>query len=219
MPDSQLKFQQFRILYRNGTTLSSLSESEEVVYFPTNYDSSIGKDVILWEDIMLAYKNATHIRDGRFIIQFLKGNDLRSLEPLRILAKQNAIYEIIVDDSSGNLVEQNFMTNKLTDTIDSEHVSSSLPILELTVLDKNDHDMHINDVGQQSGKTDSTFVKSYYEIGLKFEHGILVSQDYTKAIENYQLGAEQGDHGAQFKTGTFHNKGLGVLQDYSKAME
>ncbi|KAF9408450.1 hypothetical protein BGZ76_005869, partial [Entomortierella beljakovae] len=244
MPDSEPKVQQFRILYRNGSilssrseseeivsfstnydssiggsTLSSRSESEEVVSFPTNYDSSIGKDVILWEDILLAYKNATHIRDGALIIQFLKGNDLRSLEPLRIVAKQNAIYEIIVDDNSGNLVEQNIMSNKLTDAIDSEHVSSLLPILDLTTLDKNDQDMDINDVDQQSGKTNSNFVKSYYEIGLKFVQGILVSLDYTKATENYLFGAEQGDHRAQVKTGRFHIKGLGVPQDFSKAME
>ncbi|KAF9900831.1 hypothetical protein EC991_006864 [Linnemannia zychae] len=67
-----------------------------VVYVACHLDAS-GKEVVLWEDILMAFKDALHVRHDLKILPFLKGSDLRTLEPYRIAAVPNVVLDVIVE--------------------------------------------------------------------------------------------------------------------------
>ena len=54
---------------------------------------------------------------------------------------------------------------------------------------------------------------SQYNLGLMYENGDGVPQDYKEAIKWYRLAAEQGNEVAQSNLGVMYSKGDGVLQD------
>ena len=58
-----------------------------------------------------------------------------------------------------------------------------------------------------------------YNLGVMYENGEGVKQDYFKAKEWYTKAAEQGDASAQYRLGGMYSLGRGVRQDYFKAKE
>ena len=58
-----------------------------------------------------------------------------------------------------------------------------------------------------------------YALGVAYETGQGVDQDYREALDWYLQAAEQGHAEAQTKAGSLHGRGLGVPQDYAKAAE
>jgi len=58
-----------------------------------------------------------------------------------------------------------------------------------------------------------------FNLGLAYEKGQGVKQDYKQAIEWYTKSAEQGNAFAQFNLGTLYYFGQGVKQDFNKAIE
>ncbi|KAF9426965.1 hypothetical protein BGZ76_002528, partial [Entomortierella beljakovae] len=95
-------------------------------------------------------------------------------------------------------------------------INSTVPKLPIDNLSK--LSQHIDNNTQQLVITNDRDCKSYYEIALMYEEGNGVQQNYSKAIENYRLAAEEEPR-AQYKVGMFYQKGYSVLLDYSKAME
>ena len=57
-----------------------------------------------------------------------------------------------------------------------------------------------------------------YNLGVLYDEGRDVKQDYSKAAYWYGKAAEQGYASAQFNLGTLYYNGQGVVQDYSKAV-
>ena len=60
---------------------------------------------------------------------------------------------------------------------------------------------------------------SQYNLGVMYERGHGVRQDYQKALELYTKSANQGYFAAQYNLGVVYEQGLGVRQDYRKAKE
>ena len=56
-----------------------------------------------------------------------------------------------------------------------------------------------------------------FNLGVMYQQGQGVSQDYQTALKWYALAAEQGDAKAQFVLGVMYQQGQGVLQDYVTA--
>ena len=56
-----------------------------------------------------------------------------------------------------------------------------------------------------------------YNLGLMYDKGYGVTQDYAAAVKWYTLAAEQGDAEAQNNLAIMYNNGEGVLQDYALA--
>ena len=54
-------------------------------------------------------------------------------------------------------------------------------------------------------------------LGLMYELGKGVPQDYAEAVKWYRKAADQGNAGAQFKLAFSYADGEGVLQDYIQA--
>ena len=58
-----------------------------------------------------------------------------------------------------------------------------------------------------------------YNLGSVYYKGLMVPQDYLKAVEWFQTGANKNDDDAQFKLAVMYSKGEGVQQDDVKAVE
>lgn len=60
--------------------------------------------------------------------------------------------------------------------------------------------------------------KAQVNLGLMYDQGVVVPQDYQQAVIWYTKGAEQGDADAQANLGVMYKEGLGVTQDYLQAL-
>jgi len=58
-----------------------------------------------------------------------------------------------------------------------------------------------------------------YRLGLMYDQGAGVPQDYEEAVKWYRLAADQGDAYAQSNLGAMYCKGEGVPQDYDEAVK
>jgi len=56
-----------------------------------------------------------------------------------------------------------------------------------------------------------------YNLGVMYNNGTGVPQDYAEAMRWYRLAAEQGDADAQGNLGVMYDTGTGVPQDYVAA--
>jgi uncharacterized protein len=62
-------------------------------------------------------------------------------------------------------------------------------------------------------------VRAQYDMGVLYQHGQGVAQDYKEAAKWYRLAAAQGDEDAQNNLGGFYDQGYGVPQDYKQAQK
>ena len=56
-----------------------------------------------------------------------------------------------------------------------------------------------------------------FNLGLMYDNGEGVTQDYKEAVKWYLLAAEQGSASAQYNLGVMYDNGEGVTQDYVRA--
>ena len=66
-------------------------------------------------------------------------------------------------------------------------------------------------------KLNKAFPDAQYNLGLVYDHGAGVPQDYKEASRLYTLAAEQGFAMAQTELGTMYYNGHGALADYIMA--
>ncbi len=57
-------------------------------------------------------------------------------------------------------------------------------------------------------------VSARYNLGVMYQLGLGVPQNYQEAARWYQKAAEQGDSQSQFNLGTMYDEGQGVPKDY-----
>jgi TPR repeat protein len=63
------------------------------------------------------------------------------------------------------------------------------------------------------------FAAAQYNLGLMYDNGQGVIQDYKAAFKWYTLAAEQGYASAQHGLGVMYNDGHGVIQNYKTAVK
>jgi len=61
--------------------------------------------------------------------------------------------------------------------------------------------------------------EAQYNLGVMYDNGKGVRQDYTEAMKWYKLAAAQGDALAQYNLGGMYDRGIGVKQDKRQAKE
>jgi hypothetical protein len=73
---SNERSQAVRRVYDNEdlNTSASLSKVFRLAY---HFDDISGKNIVLWDDILAAFKDAIHVRAGDNILPFLKGRDFK----------------------------------------------------------------------------------------------------------------------------------------------
>jgi TPR repeat protein len=57
-----------------------------------------------------------------------------------------------------------------------------------------------------------------YNLGLQYERGMVMSQNFSEAVRWYRRAAIQGDANGQFKVCEMSERGQGVPQDYQEAL-
>ncbi|KAG0275942.1 hypothetical protein BGZ96_003552 [Linnemannia gamsii] len=70
---------------------------EEVIHIDTQLDPETQKEIVLWDDILQAFKNADVVRNKTRVVTFLKGKDLTILHPRRIAAVPNSVLDVVID--------------------------------------------------------------------------------------------------------------------------
>ncbi|KAG0374139.1 hypothetical protein BGX24_010788, partial [Mortierella sp. AD032] len=105
--ESHLNVQAVRRVYENElpTNCSTTTPAPPgTIYLVCHSDDSSGKDILLWDDILAAFKDdVIHVRYGAVVLPFLKGPNFKNLEPLRIAKIHGATLNIVV---KGQLNEQ-----------------------------------------------------------------------------------------------------------------
>jgi len=61
--------------------------------------------------------------------------------------------------------------------------------------------------------------QAQYNLGVMYDNGKGIPQDYIKAVQWYTEAAKQGDAGAQLFLGVMYYSGKGVPQDYKEAIK
>ena len=62
-------------------------------------------------------------------------------------------------------------------------------------------------------------VDAQFNLGVMYDNGRGVRQDYAQAVQWYRKAAEQGDADAQYVLGVMYDNGQGVRQDYTQAVQ
>ena len=95
-------------------------------------------------------------------------------------------------------------------------VSSIIILLFLTVLTAQSEDV-VSDFESTKFKAEQGDALAQYILGLYYEDGQGVIQDYEEAVKWIRLAAEQGNEVAQNNLGLCYEHGEGVIQDYKEA--
>jgi len=66
---------------------------------------------------------------------------------------------------------------------------------------------------------EQSYASAQYNLGLMYDDGQGVPQDYTEAVKWYRKAAEQGSAKAQNNLGVMYDDGQGVPQDYTEAVK
>ncbi|KAG9073260.1 hypothetical protein KI688_001052 [Linnemannia hyalina] len=70
-----------------------------------------------------------------------------------------------------------------------------------------------------SGRPSKGYAVGQRKVGVLYNHGLGVKQDYSTALAWYIKSADLGNGSAKTNIGYFYSHGQGVHLDYSKAME
>ncbi len=64
---------------------------------------------------------------------------------------------------------------------------------------------------------DQGYANAQFNLGVMYEKGEGVTQDYKEAVKLYRKAADQGNTDAQTNLGVMYGKGQGVTKDYVQA--
>ncbi|KAK3817142.1 MAG: hypothetical protein JOS17DRAFT_778530 [Linnemannia elongata] len=93
--------QGFRSVYKSELhpTTSVPLDSPNITHIDCSTDQDTNKDVIFWEDIQQAFDKALFVRNKTKMLPFVRGKDYRILEPRRIAAAPDVVFDVVVDDT------------------------------------------------------------------------------------------------------------------------
>ncbi|OAQ31240.1 HCP-like protein [Linnemannia elongata AG-77] len=92
--------------HKDLATLSPRERVEELMWYEIFYvechpDPETQKPSVLWDDILTAFDGAIQVRHRAKIVPFLKGKDLRILEPCRIAVVPDTVLDVVVGSKEG----------------------------------------------------------------------------------------------------------------------
>ncbi|KAF9431399.1 hypothetical protein BGZ76_000358, partial [Entomortierella beljakovae] len=199
------------------------SESEsEIVFIPTCYDATIGKDIVLWDDIQIVFNNnAQQIRNGPYAILFVKGNNFRYLIPLRIQADQESVFEVIIKDV-GKSIDQIAIND--IQTIE-ESAAKTIPqddFEQLNLTDGNDSFKNLMDATTSNSLLDNGIKGECIPYSTSTHATTEGTNDESEQMDHQnqqQVRVEENDIKQHYEAGLAHEEGNEVPQDYNKAFE
>ncbi|KAG0375203.1 hypothetical protein BGX24_009421 [Mortierella sp. AD032] len=205
----QESVQAVRLISKYGQpTLISTSQTN-ILYVACHPDPSLGKDTILWDDVVSAFKEPLHTRNGARILPSLKGPDFK-----KIAAVPNVVLEVVVE---GEVPVVETTLPPAYDTLDMSTISTTT----IQSVDNNTH--HGQTETGNSGKygtTRSTGIADDIREGSRYRDGQGVAKDYFKALECYRRAAEQGNTSAMDHIAyLYHIGGPGFPINHALALE
>ncbi|KAF9349190.1 hypothetical protein BGX26_012499 [Mortierella sp. AD094] len=61
------------------------------------FDNKTGQYIILWNDVLMAFKNPLHVRNGDTAVPFVTDENFEFIQPLRVFACPGVILDIVVE--------------------------------------------------------------------------------------------------------------------------
>ncbi|KAG0365290.1 hypothetical protein BGX24_004209, partial [Mortierella sp. AD032] len=197
--DTHSNIQAVRRVYENELPCSS-SAPAGIIYLVCQPDASSGKDILLWDDVLDAFKeNVIHIRSGAVVLPFLKGPDFKKLDPLRIASVPGATLDVVIRA----LPEEKELS--------LESLRKALHCAHQQCIHNYKSNGNI-DTGAKEPKASS---KSISLARLPQESTSTTTQDVTEVM----MDARLGDMHAQNALGEMYKDGCGVQQDYEATMD
>lgn len=77
MQDTLPNLQALRSVNKNNRPLTP-TDPDDIIYVDRHQDPETKKDFVLWEDILVAFHDAVHVRHHARVVPFLKGADYRT---------------------------------------------------------------------------------------------------------------------------------------------
>ncbi|KAF9120578.1 hypothetical protein BGW39_011258 [Mortierella sp. 14UC] len=222
---SQEHDQAVRVIIKTSTHETSISAYSKVYRIACHRDASTLKVVLLWDDVVAAFKKAVHVRNGTKILPFLMGRDLR--KALRFAALLNTTLDVVVEEQSvpekarsGSTVSKN--ASNQAPSIPSSDIESSSSTLTspesiASIPSPSSSTGSSQSASDAEEATPQSIADAYYKIGSTFEK--VPERNFQLAMACY-IKAAQDDHtSAQHQLGEMFYFGQGVSKDYIKAKE
>ncbi|KAF9143802.1 hypothetical protein BG015_000299 [Linnemannia schmuckeri] len=231
--------QAVRRVYENGHSSNASITTAETIYLVCHPDPSSEKDILLWDDILAAFKgDVVHVRSGAVVLPFLKGPDFKNLEPLRIAAVPGATLDVVVIGQLSGAKELSLesLQNALPDTQEESNntIVRRNPVGGL-VEEAIQNYTHIDNPatsppcrGPQAILEDKAFgndsaAQEPTKVSNSDSH-LRAPQELSPAptatdFEKTMMKTRFGDKEAQNAVGESYHKGRGIQQDYQAAMD
>ncbi|KAF9904917.1 hypothetical protein EC991_002217 [Linnemannia zychae] len=129
--DTHTKMQAVRRINENQNSTSeavtAVAVPLDIIHVAYYQDPSTGKDIIIWDDILDAFKaEVVHVRSGTFVLPFLKGPDFKKLDPLRLTAVPGATLDVVIRNQPNEQeLSMRSLQNALPDTPQESFSKSS----------------------------------------------------------------------------------------------
>ncbi|KAF9908257.1 hypothetical protein EC991_010097 [Linnemannia zychae] len=201
------------------TVTSTASRSDTaVVHIDIQVDPS-GKEIVLWDDILVAFKSAVNVRHNTRVLPFLKDEQLNTAKPLRIAAIPNVTLDVYIE---GNITQERRDTARSHsasphtlpppkrgpqyDPLEQAYLTL-LPFEDLTISTPASTDESTNTNGTVDPDVSSP------------TGGSSTTPTLFNVIEDIKVKAKQGDISAQYDLGRvfFHGE-EDVKKDFEAAM-
>ncbi|KAF9925567.1 hypothetical protein FBU30_004680 [Linnemannia zychae] len=213
----------------------------EIVYVDCQVDPISKKFVVLWDDILQAFRDAEQVRYKARIIPFLKDTSFNILQPKRIAAIPNAVLDVVVSNPIDNVttaLSQVSVTKTMTrrnpvfgseEQAMENYTHMDIPNTTPTFSSVGRGPQAILDsVASVTIDTSTTTIESPISFSadnsnnsqlLESQSADIVAQN-EMSLEQKIIIASQGDKKAQVALGDIYKDGLGgVEKDYNKAMD
>ncbi|KAK5809843.1 hypothetical protein F5H01DRAFT_414916 [Linnemannia elongata] len=74
------------------------SQQNKAVHIAAQFNISFGSEVFLWSNVLVDFRGLPYLQHDTKVIPFLKGNDLRDLDPLRLACVPKVTLEVVLGD-------------------------------------------------------------------------------------------------------------------------
>ncbi|KAF9344749.1 hypothetical protein BGX26_003963, partial [Mortierella sp. AD094] len=91
-----------------------ICSTSRTLHIQTHLDKGTGQHIVLWNDILLLYKDAKYVINGNGLVSFIRGDDFEYLTPLRIEHHPDTILEVVLegmDNSTNTIYERTSATS------------------------------------------------------------------------------------------------------------
>ncbi|KAG0282804.1 hypothetical protein BGZ96_012818 [Linnemannia gamsii] len=234
--------QAMRRVYENANPTDSPSPND-IFHVTYHLDPATGKGIILWDDILSAFKNVVHVRTGTMILSFLKGSDFKKINTENSMDKEQSTTETPAKEISvkslhkalpGSPQEQSTAdfnnNNNPTNVIrrnpayglveeamqNYNHIENpaSATIQRRPQLIPDNQSSPLDDDNDSKAQRRSS--KKYQQNArAPQENASIAAKDFTETL----IKASQGDKHAQVDVGDMYRDGQGVIRDYQAAMD